>query len=161
MHGKIILTKGTGAGATQIAAFDKALFDAGIANYNLIRLSSIIPPHRDIVREKYITPASDFGHKLYLVYASEIRHASQGEAWAGIGWVIAKDGTGKGLFTEHEGSSEQEVRELIRNTLTSMTEYREEEYSEIHYELVGTAPEDQLYSCAFVAAVYESEGWKE
>ena len=41
---KIIVTSGTGEGPTSLAAFDAALLDAGVANYNLICLSSIIPP---------------------------------------------------------------------------------------------------------------------
>ena len=43
MTGSLLVTSGTGEAATEPAAFDGALLDAGIANYNLIRLSSVIP----------------------------------------------------------------------------------------------------------------------
>ncbi len=44
---KIKVTYGIGEGATKLAAFDRALFDAGIANYNLIKLSSVIPENSE------------------------------------------------------------------------------------------------------------------
>ena len=45
----ITITKGAGFGSYEKSAFDAALDDAGVANYNLIRLSSVIPPNSDIV----------------------------------------------------------------------------------------------------------------
>ncbi|MDQ2678046.1 MAG: pyruvoyl-dependent arginine decarboxylase, partial [Actinomycetota bacterium] len=33
-----------GTGPTSLAAFDDALVSVGVANYNLVRLSSVIPP---------------------------------------------------------------------------------------------------------------------
>ena len=40
----ITLSTGTGEGPTPLAAFDAALVDAGVADHNLICLSSVIPP---------------------------------------------------------------------------------------------------------------------
>ena len=158
MERVITISKGTGAGDTKIAAFDAALNEAGIANYNLIRLSSIIPPNSRIELGKYVTPPEEFGHKLYMVYASEIQNEAGKEAWAGIGWVLAQDGSGKGLFTEHEGHSEQEVLNLITQTLTNMTSYRPEEYGPIQHEITGITCSGSPV-CALVTAVYQAEGW--
>ena len=36
--------KGAGEGTSKLNAFDSALLDAGIANFNLIKISSIVPP---------------------------------------------------------------------------------------------------------------------
>ena len=41
---KIRLSSGRGEGPTPLAAFDAALLDAGVSNYNLLPLSSVIPP---------------------------------------------------------------------------------------------------------------------
>lgn len=155
----IKIAKGTGTGDTKIAAFDAALFEAGIANYNLIRLSSIIPPNSQIEIGKYETPPDEFGHKLYIVYASEIQVENGKEAWAGIGWTLAEGGEGKGLFTEHEGHSEQEVENLIQETLSNMVAYRDEQYGEIRSEVTGILCEGKPV-CALVTAVYSSEGWE-
>lgn len=155
---KICITKGTGTGGTKIAAFDAALFNAGIADYNLIRLSSIIPPNSELERALYTKAEGDFGNKLYLVYASETQSEVGKEAWAGIGWVRATDGSQRGLFTEHEGHSKQEVKNLIDETLTAMTSYRQDTYGQIEREIVGIPCMDKPV-CALVAAVYKSEGW--
>src|SRR3989344_3563037 len=40
----ISLTYGKGTGKTELSAFDAALWDAGIGDFNLITLSSVIPP---------------------------------------------------------------------------------------------------------------------
>lgn len=154
----ITLTKGTGTGDTRIAAFDAALFNAGIANYNLIRLSSVIPPGSKIEIGKAEVKADEFGHKLYVVYASQIEDEIGKDAWAGIGWVLAGDGTNKGLFTENEGHSEQEVSNLINETLSCMIKYRPETYGEIQQVTEGITCTEKTV-CALVAAVYRSEGW--
>ena len=41
---KLYIAKAIGRGSTELAAFDAALVGAGVANFNLIRLSSVIPP---------------------------------------------------------------------------------------------------------------------
>lgn len=158
MERTITLTKGTGTGDTKMAAFDAALFDAGIANYNLIRLSSIIPPGSKIEVTKAEIKPDEFGHRLYVVYASQIENEIGKDAWAGIGWVLAEDGDGKGLFTEHEGHSEQEVENLIHETLTCMTPYRNESYGDIQTVTAGITCTERPV-CALVAAIYRSEGW--
>jgi len=45
---EIVLTSAIGSGKTSLSAFDDALFKAGMGNYNLIRLSSIIPKNAKI-----------------------------------------------------------------------------------------------------------------
>ena len=46
---RIILTSGIGIGSTKLNAFDNALLNAGIGNFNLLSVSSIIPPKAKIV----------------------------------------------------------------------------------------------------------------
>ena len=154
----IRVTKGTGTGETRMAAFDAALYAAGIANYNLVRLSSIIPPGFKVRLEQCRENNKNFGDRLYVVYASQIENEAGKDAWAGIGWVLATDGSGKGLFTEHEAHSEHEVRDLIRKTLSSMTAYRSEKYGPVHYAVTGISCKGKPV-CAFVAAVYRSIPW--
>lgn len=154
----IYITSGIGKGQTNLSAFDAALWDAGIANFNLIKLSSIIPPASKIeVKNINNNGSNDFGNKLYVVLACKRESEKGREAWAGIGWVQAKDG--RGLFVEHEGSQQAEVIRLIKDTLSDMVKYRKEKYGEIHYQVVGTTCEDRPV-CAVVAAVYQDEGWE-
>jgi len=46
---RIILTSGIRIGSTKLNAFDNALLNAGIGNFNLLSVSSIIPPKAKIV----------------------------------------------------------------------------------------------------------------
>jgi arginine decarboxylase len=50
----IIITTGTAQGPTALAAFDAALLGAGVANYNLIPLSSVIPPMTVLKRTLFV-----------------------------------------------------------------------------------------------------------
>jgi arginine decarboxylase len=95
----IRLTPGVGSGPTELAAFDAALMDAGVANYNLICLSSVIPPGSEIERGRYRTPAHEYGRRLYVVL-SQMRQSTPG-AWAhaGIGWMQNSERR-HGLFVE-------------------------------------------------------------
>ncbi|KND49211.1 MAG: Pyruvoyl-dependent arginine decarboxylase [Parcubacteria bacterium C7867-008] len=158
MKKNIKISTGTGTGTTRMAAFDAALFDAGVANYNLIRLSSIIPTGFTVETGKAELEEGEFGHKLYVVYASQIEDEVGKDAWAGIGWTKMEDGSGRGLFTEHEGHSEHEVTALITNTLTDMKKYRSEKYGDVGHVTTGISCTDKPV-CALVIAVYESEGW--
>lgn len=155
----IQISSGIGSGVTKLAAFDAALFDAGIANFNLIKLSSVIPPNSTIKVVSNVKNGSgvEFGNKLYVVI-SEKRESENGrEAWAGLGW--AQSNTGNGLFVEQCGSQEAEVKRLIKETLESMIKYREEKFGPINYNVVGIQCINEPV-CALSAAVYKSEGWK-
>lgn len=43
---EVAITAGTGGGPTPIAAFDHILLNAGVANYNPLCLSSVLPPQQ-------------------------------------------------------------------------------------------------------------------
>lgn len=165
MHKVIKVTKGTGLGETRLAAFDHALQVAGISNYNLIPLSSVIPTGYTIELEKPEKKDDEFGHKLYVVLAEAREDEIGKEAWAGIGWMMRKDKDGNegkngGLFVEHHDRKEEVVQNLIVNSLESMRAKRtDEEYGEIHYEIAGLECVLEPV-CALVAAVYKSEGWE-
>jgi len=153
----INITSGIGDGETTLSAFDEALWNAGIANFNLIKLSSVIPSGSKVIEDEALkTKNKGDGKRLYVVL-SDKRESERGrEAWAGIGWVQNKEGFG--LFVEHHGSQQAEVVRLIRESLTDMIKYRENGFGEIHYHVVGKRCEDKPV-CALVAAVYEEQGW--
>lgn len=151
------ITSGVGEGDTSLSAFDSALWHASIANYNLIKLSSVIPPFSEIrIESPGPMKETSFGNKLYCVVAEQRETTFGREAWAGLGWVQAKDG--RGLFVEHEGASQAEVMRLIKNSLTSMMKYRKQKFGKINYQVVGTSCKDKPV-CALVAAVYEEQDW--
>ena len=46
---KIFLTKGVGTHKERLTSFELALRDAGIASYNLVYVSSIVPPNCNVL----------------------------------------------------------------------------------------------------------------
>ena len=154
---KIIITTGTAEGPTAVAAFDAALRRAGVENYNLIPLSSIIPPDSTIERATFVTPFDEYGHRLYVVMARSDADVIGTEAWAGVGWTQEPE-TGRGLFVELHESSRHAVEEAIETTLVSMMASRRRVYMPIQSEVTGIVCCGKPV-CAVVIAVYQSEGW--
>lgn len=155
----IELATGIGVGTTTLSAFDSALFDAGVANYNLLRLSSVIPPKSKIIQKRIkALPKGEWGDRLYVVMAEKRVDTPNAEAWAGIGWVQDKK-SGKGLFVEHEGNSERAVRRDIRSSLEALMATRNIDLGPIHMKVVGKTC-SHLPVCAMVVAVFEHQGWE-
>jgi arginine decarboxylase len=152
-----VIASGTGTGPTSLAAFDAALLNAGIANYNLIYLSSIIPPGSRIERANFVTPPEEYGHRLYVVMAHHVEHQPEKMAWAGVGWTQNED-DGRGLFVELDGGSKADVAEAIQATLTAMMANRPYASGPIHSQVIGIECQTKPV-CALVAAVYRSEDW--
>jgi arginine decarboxylase len=153
----IRLCSGSGEGPTPLAAFDAALMDAGVADHNLICLSSVIPPKAVIRRERYSMPAADYGRRLYVVI-SEMRQCEPGHAaHAGIGW-IQDEGSGRGLFVELHDEDRDLLERNLFETLDAMRAYRATRYGPVQ-----TAIESRICTgrpvCALVAAVYACEPW--
>lgn len=153
----IYVTTGTGQAPTQLAAFDRALFDAGIGNYNLVVLSSVVPIGATILRKQWHAPDEEWGYKLYAVLAEQREDVVGREAWAGLGWVQSEV-DGRGLFVEHHGASRQFVEDQIESSLAAMCTYRHEPLGPPQMATVGITCTDEPV-CALVSAVYQSEGW--
>jgi len=155
---KITITTGTGEGPTPLGAFDAALLAAGVANYNLIPLSSVIPAGSVVQRAHFITPEEEYGYRLYVVMARQQVNEIGLQAWAGLGWTQEAQ-TGRGLFVELEGCDRQQVESDIHATLGSMVANRPLSYGSIQTELSGIECRG-LPACALAIAVYESQGWE-
>ncbi|WP_127998740.1 pyruvoyl-dependent arginine decarboxylase [Piscinibacter defluvii] len=153
----IVLARGLGRGPTALAAFDAALRDAGVANYNLLTLSSVIPPGRRIERARWRSPAQHWGRRLYCVL-SQAREERPGHAvHAGIGWV--QDGAdGRGLFVELHDSERERLEQDLHATLGAMTAGRGVALGPVHTEIASARCEGEPV-CALVIAVYASEPW--
>lgn len=155
---KIHITHGEGEGKTDISAFDAALIKAGIANYNLIYLSSVVPAGSKRVKiRKFKTPEKEYGNKLYIVMARSDQDIFGREAWAGLGWIQDKEG--RGLFVEHKAENEAAVIRLIKSSLEDMRKSRKYNYGKINHVTAGIKCKNKPV-CALVVAVYQSEDWK-
>lgn len=153
---RIHIVAGVGVGPTELAAFDEALIMAGIANFNLIYLSSIIPPGSEIVESPYTQASDEYGQRLYVVMAKKTEWRSGQMAAAGIGWVQYKDG--RGLFVEHSGADPGLVESQLTDTLMCMMENRNRVDDFIRKKVAHTLCTGRPV-CALVAAVIKSEPW--
>ena len=155
----LYLAKAIGRGSTELAAFDAALVGAGVANFNLIRLSSVIPPSGKVLEVERCPFAQEggWGDRLYAVYAEQRTGVAGEQVWAGVGW--AQDGeTGRGLFVEHEGTREQDVRDAISASLRDLQAIRELDLGPVHTSVVG-AMCTGIPTCALVICGYGTEPW--
>jgi len=153
----IHLSSGTGEGPTPLAAFDAALMNAGVANYNLLCLSSVIPPNARVVRAKHRTQPDDYGRRLYVVM-SQMRQSRPGHhAHAGIGWVQEGD-DGRGLFVELQDDDRDRLEHDLHTTLGAMRRLRDVDYGPVQTAIASRVCTKQPV-CALVAAVYACEPW--
>ena len=106
----ITIRTGSGTGSTLLSAFDHALQQAGVADFNLVTLSSVIPTGSRI-RHVDATLPGGHGDLLFCVRAEAFAEHPGDTAWAGLGWCV--DDTGGGLFVEHHGESEAAVIEQM------------------------------------------------
>lgn len=165
---KIIITKGFGSGRTEISAFDAALRKAGVHNYNLIALSSVIPAHSKVISSEpsvHHYTADEHGKRLYVVMAKKLQNEPGLSAYAGVGWVQSDNKTdpthaGRGLFVEHNGLSKEDVETKIEQSLEDMVKsrYEGEIYGAQHMVVHGGKVKTG-YGCSVVVAVYQSQPW--
>jgi arginine decarboxylase len=155
---QIPVVRASATGGTTLSAFHNALVAVDLGHYNLIRLSSVIPPGTEVdATGKAPVPVGAWGDRMYCVYAAQSASAPGEEAWAGIGWVQRVDGGG-GLFVEHEGPSEAYVTNAIRTSLRDLVAGREDDFTGPDWVVNGATCADQPV-CSLVIAAYESAPW--
>lgn len=163
---KIQIITSKGEGSTLLSAFDHALQNAGVSNYNIIVLSSIIPPQSELIRiDKYVTPPEEFGYRLYVVRAEQRSDKIGSAIAAGIGWYQLDDN--RGFFVEHEteSQSEEEVRYVVQHrihsSLRDMCKYRKIEFDETKVNVaLSSASVTNHPACVLAIAIYQSEKWE-
>jgi arginine decarboxylase len=164
---KITVTAGRGEGSTTLSAFDAALKDAGIHNYNIIKLSSVIPPGTKVVRRKWKNSPSEHGKKLFTVLADQRSDLLGRSIAAGIGWYQIADG--RGIFAEHTDiieslnakEAEKNVSKKIEATIRDLCAHREYTFNKKNFQKVISSVEVRKKpTCTIVAAVYQSEGFE-
>jgi arginine decarboxylase len=153
----ITICTGTGSGPNELMAFDSALLEAGIMDYNLIYLSSSIPAGSIIERKRFMASSDEIGHKLYVVISQKVETVPGKSAWAGIGWTQENE-KGRGLFVEHHGSDKIKLQNDIISSLEFMKTKRSLQYGDIEHEIIGIECKDDPV-CAIVLAVFQSQAW--
>lgn len=159
----IPVTSAVGEGPTPVAAFDAALRAIGIADLNLIRLSSVIPTGSKIEvaldeRPPLVGASAGWGDRHYVVYADARAERPGDVAAACVGWVQDPD-TGAGLFVEVEGNDEDLVRDQVAASLDAMVTARKLSMDKPTLMSRSIRCFDQPV-CALVVASFTTEPWR-
>jgi len=105
---KIFLTKGIGVANEKLTSFEMALRNADIACYNLVRVSSIFPPHCKIVTKaqglRELTP----GQIVHTVISECSSNEPYRQMAASVGIAIPSDPTIYGYLSEHHSFGQTE-----------------------------------------------------
>jgi len=107
---KVFLTKGVGKDKEKLTSFEKALRDAGIAQFNLVSISSIFPPGCKLIPKKEGLKLLKPGQIVYVVMSRNSTNEPHRLITASVGMAIPKDPNQYGYLSEHEGFGETEEK---------------------------------------------------
>lgn len=98
--------KGVGKERERLASFEMALRDADIAEYNLVKVTSIFPPRCRVIPPKEGVTKLKAGQILYVVLAESSTNEPNRLIAASIGVAIPKDPDQYGYLSEHHSYGE-------------------------------------------------------
>lgn len=119
---KIFLTKGVGRHKEKLASFEVALRDAGIQKFNLVHVSSILPPNCKIVsREKGLADLAA-GQIVFCVMSRNSSNEPGRQMAASVGLAIPADPSHYGYLSEHAsfGQNEKEAGDYAEDLAAEM-----------------------------------------
>ncbi len=103
---KVFFTKGVGRHKSQLGSFERALRDAGIAQFNLVEVSSIFPPNAKIVTKEEGLKYLNAGQIVFVVMAKNSSNELNRMISASVGLAIPKDRSRYGYVSEHHSFGE-------------------------------------------------------
>lgn len=107
---KVFLTRGVGRHKEKLTSFEMALRDAGIAEFNLVRVSSIFPPNCKIVPRKQGVRLLKPGQILHVVMSENATDEPHRLIACSVGIAIPKDKNQYGYLSEHHSFGENDTR---------------------------------------------------
>ncbi len=107
----MFLTRGMGRHREKLTSFELALRAAGIASYNLVSVSSILPPHCKLIpKSKGIGLLQD-GEIVYCVLSRNSTNEPHRLIGASIGVAIPADQGRYGYLSEHHSYGQKQKTE--------------------------------------------------
>lgn len=116
------LTKGIGRHREKLTSYELALRDAKIAQFNLVTVSSIFPPHCRLVGRSRGLEGMHPGQIVFAVQARAETNEPSRMAAASIGLAIPKDASHHGYISEHHafGWPKERVGDYAEDLAASM-----------------------------------------
>jgi len=119
---KVFFVKGKGFHKSKLAAFEQALRDAGIAKYNLVNVSSILPPYCiEINKEEGLNQLRP-GQVIFAVLARADSNEYNRLICASIGVAKPADKEQYGYLSEHHsfGAKPEKVGDFAEDLAAEM-----------------------------------------
>lgn len=119
---KIFLTKGVGVHKERLASFELALRDAGIASYNLVYVSSIVPPNCTMLSKEKGLAILKSGQILFCVMSRIDTNEPNRLIAAAIGTALPHDTSVYGYLSEHTayGETQDKAGDYAEDLAASM-----------------------------------------
>ena len=99
-------TRGRGVARQKLSSFEMALRDAGISHFNLVRVSSIFPPHCKIVSRDAGLGAMSAGQIVFCVMSDQATDEPNRLVASAVGLARPRDGNQFGYLSEHHSYGE-------------------------------------------------------
>ena len=119
---KIFLTRGVGKHREKLTSFEMALRSAKIAQFNVVRVSSIFPPHAKLITPQEGLKLLKPGQILYVVMSDNATNEPHRLMAASVGVAIPKDRTQYGYLAEHHsfGLTDDKTGDYAEDLAASM-----------------------------------------
>lgn len=119
---EMFFTKGVGRHPQSLQSFEAALRNAGIAQLNLVRVSSIFPPGCKIVSKKVGLARMTPGQIAFVVLAEARTNEPSRLVCSGIGLAQPADKKKPGYIAEHHGYglTERKCSDLVEDMAATM-----------------------------------------
>ncbi len=170
---QLFLTKGTGVHKEKLASLELALRDAGIAQFNLVKVTSIFPPGCTITtKEKGLEHLSP-GEIVFCVLSENSINEPKRLIAASIGLAVPEDKDKYGYLLEHQSFDEKtedggDYAELLATEMMATT-FSKADWDEHKDRRVGiadtmnvtqiaTSAENGLWTTVVAVAVFIPDG---
>jgi arginine decarboxylase len=100
---RVFFTKGVGNHKSELRSFELALREAGIERCNLVKVSSILPPHCKIVSKTEGIKEIQSGAITYVVMAKESANEPHRLVGASVGLAVPTENSDYGYLSERHG----------------------------------------------------------
>ncbi|WP_256685852.1 pyruvoyl-dependent arginine decarboxylase [Halococcus qingdaonensis] len=149
---QIRIVTGTGTGPTPIAAYDAALAAAGVHNYNITTVSSVIPDGSTLEIVDSAPDLGPVGERLTVVEARATSGVGESGVAAGLGWTTTE--SDRGLFYEATDTDPESVREGVAAGLDSGRALREWTFTDERIVTEHVEGTDGSFATALVLGIY-------
>ena len=119
---EMFLTRGVGRHREKLASFELALRDAQIAEYNIVRVSSIFPPGCRMLSRNEGVKKLSAGQVLFTVVAESSTNEAHRLIASSIGVAIPSDLSHYGYLSEHHsyGQTDQQAGDYAEDLAAQM-----------------------------------------